>query len=76
MSDRQVRYLDGPDDDPYPYTPMCKVCRHLRSIQGWTCDAFPHGIPDKILDEKHDHRTPYPGDHGIRFAPVDFDDAT
>jgi len=23
-----------------------------------------------ILTNRHDHRKPYPGDHGIRFAPL------
>jgi hypothetical protein len=29
--------------------------------------AFPAGIPEKILFYEHDHRKPFPGDHGIRF---------
>jgi hypothetical protein len=44
---------------------QCVECRHLQP--GFRCDAFPEGIPWSILLNKHDHREPYPGDHGIRF---------
>lgn len=43
----------------------CLQCKHLRNQ--WTCDAFPDGIPPEILIWRHDHREPYPGDHGIQF---------
>jgi len=32
-----------------------------------TCDAFPAGIPDPILDSVVDHRTDYQDDNGIVF---------
>jgi hypothetical protein len=53
--------------------PMCMRCRHLDrdNDEALTCDAFPKGIPRAIYMNEHDHRQPYPGDHGIRFAPID-----
>jgi hypothetical protein len=37
-----------------------------------TCNAYPDGkgIPDAILFNKHDHKQPYAGDHGIHFEPA------
>lgn len=53
--------------------PMCVGCRHYRrdDERDLTCDAFPGGIPAPILHGTADHRRPYQGDRGIRFAPVD-----
>lgn len=45
--------------------PLCIFCRHLR--ESTNCDAFPGGIPDDVLYAFHDHRMPFPGDHGIMF---------
>jgi hypothetical protein len=53
------------------YSRVCSVCRHLRSASARECDAFPDGIPDPIWTGRHDHRSPYPGDHGIQFAVVE-----
>ena len=35
------------------------------------CVAFPDGIPEPILNSTADHRSPYPGDEGIRFSTSD-----
>lgn len=35
-----------------------------------TCDAFQGGIPVEILTGLVDHRKPYPGDNGLRYAPM------
>ncbi len=47
---------------------QCVWCRH-RSQDGRRCRAFPDGIPAAILGNRHDHRSPYDNDRGIRFEP-------
>jgi len=51
--------------------PICLQCRHLGKSGPMSCAAFPNGIPNPILLMDHDHREPYPGDHGIRYEPRD-----
>jgi hypothetical protein len=45
-------------------------CRHKHRT-GPTCEAFPAGIPEAILDNEHDHRKSYPGDNGVLFEAED-----
>lgn len=45
---------------------QCVYCKHKHDTGG-TCEAFPDGIPEKILLNKSDHTKPYPGDGGVRF---------
>jgi hypothetical protein len=52
--------------------PLCLTCVHYGRppVGGLPCKAFPKGIPDDILSSKVIHTAPYPGDHGIRYQPV------
>ena len=54
---------------PQPPIPMCYKCRHYAAFEA--CVAYPNGIPAEIFRSEHDHRQPYPGDHGIRFEPLE-----
>jgi len=46
----------------------CVSCK--RKVRGPICEAYPDGIPEEILDGRIDHKTPYPGDHGLIYLPV------
>jgi hypothetical protein len=61
--------------------PLCNQCRYFLGVVEAAlapnrvglvpiCLAFPRGIPEPIRDGKYDHRTPYPGDCGLRFEPA------
>ena len=61
----------GDHGDTRVFSPVCNGCRHLvRDYNQRRCAAFPEGIPSEIWLGEHDHRQPYPGDHGIQFAKM------
>jgi hypothetical protein len=46
---------------------QCSLCVHYLTAR--RCAAFlPGEIPDGIIANDIDHRRPYPGDHGVRWA--------
>lgn len=53
--------------------PACFECKHLGGFvaAGTACAAFPDGIPVPIFLEGFDHRQPFPGDNGVRWAPAE-----
>jgi hypothetical protein len=57
--------------------PICMGCQHLTKDGGWgyRCSAFPAGIPGEIMESRVDHREPVDGDRGIRFIPIEDEDA-
>jgi hypothetical protein len=52
---------------------LCKLCKHRK---GFGCAAYPARIPLEIREMYVDHRLPYDGDQGVRFAPKDTSTAT
>jgi hypothetical protein len=65
--------LDGPGSMIPVLSSVCSLCHLLRLREGRTCAALPEpdSIPLPIWLGEHDHQERYPGDHGIRFEPVD-----
>jgi len=59
--------------------PQCFDCKFFHNdlslshdpMNGFSCDAFPAGIPDEIINGSHDHKKPFPNDQGIRFEKAD-----
>ncbi len=60
---------------------QCVHCRHFHRPPAsgpyvLSCAAFPGAIPREIQVAEHDHRKPFPGDHGVRFKPRSGADTT
>lgn len=59
----------------YPiFGEQCVRCKHWSperpvDFVGSKCAAFAR-IPREILEGRHDHTHPFPGDGGIRFEPI------
>jgi hypothetical protein len=49
------------------------MCKHY--TEEMNCSAFPDGIPEEIATGGDKHTTPYPGDNGIQFEPIEKDTA-
>lgn len=48
-------------------TRMLSLCQACTRLDGDSCEAFPEGVPERILVFGEDHRKPTPGDHGLVF---------
>lgn len=48
-------------------SPACIACAHHHIAAPLSCSAYPSRIPEEILSGRVSHRTPWPGDRGIRF---------
>lgn len=54
-----------------PYEAPCPKCSQKFDSIGFTCRAFPHGIPISILVGKDSHVNPLPGqENDIVFSPL------
>lgn len=53
---------------------QCMLCSHCHVETpvptGWSCDAYPEGIPEDLVSGVVDHRQPADGDRGIRWEPL------
>jgi hypothetical protein len=66
--DRTLLAFLGDEVDYSLSIPQCRYC--VWYPPDGTCDAVPDGVPFDIYVDQVDHRQPYLGDHGIRWASL------
>lgn len=44
--------------------PLCRVCIHLKTVEGLSCKAFPSGIPKDVLSGDFVHTKTHPNQVG------------
>lgn len=72
IKEPDISFDSGSQGQDEPLTcQQCFVCAHLLSYDALRCKAFPRGIPTEIIERRHDHAKPYPGDHGITFKEIE-----
>jgi len=49
----------------------CDTCKNKSQTLGARCVAYPDGIPQSILLGEVSHKTPYEGDGGIMYEPIE-----
>ena len=50
----------------------CVSCQ--RKTRGPVCEAYPDGIPEAILHRTVDHKSLFPGDHGLTYSASGYGD--
>lgn len=76
MTDREsrvARWTDGGDSIKIfkREESQCWSCRNRVQGGGWTCRAYPSGIPMMLVKNLSDHKLPFIGDNGIRWESLD-----
>lgn len=62
---------------PTRFGPACSQCKHVRKTgdlrgNGWTCLAFPDGIPsDVVISDGETHVDHLPDDNGFIYTPIE-----
>lgn len=58
------------DDRQFEFDPIssiCNSCKNLLNPTNRLCKAFPNGIPKKIWNSNHNHKTSINGDNEILY---------